>query len=121
MFAFKNPELLKSKHDWIDWAVALKEDPVHRYGLEFIEDWNGARIMTMGALILVSITTMAGIWAGLGGNIQNTFAVASFALAVCTSESSRLSLYLRNGPDTFGSCRGVVGHLQPNRSVIQEP
>jgi hypothetical protein len=86
MYAYSHPSEIKTQRDWIDWVFVLKSDPVNRYALEFVEDWDGMRIVRIGISILVAVVFASVLWAGLGGDLQTVFTVTSFALAVCTSE-----------------------------------
>jgi hypothetical protein len=86
MFGIRNPKQVDSKRVWIDWVFKLKADPRNRYALEFVEDWDGARIVALGSGILVSIVFASCLWAGLGGDLQTVFTITGFALAVCTGK-----------------------------------
>jgi hypothetical protein len=86
MFGLRNPKQVDTKRVWIDWVFKLKANPKNRYALEFVEDWDGARIVTIGSAILVSIVFASCLAAGLGRDLQTVFTIAGFALAVCTSK-----------------------------------
>lgn len=86
IFGLQNPKQVNTKRVWIDWVFKLKADPDNRYALEFVEDLDGARITTLGSIILIGVVFAACLWAGLGGDLQTVFTVAGFALAVCTSK-----------------------------------
>lgn len=87
MFGIRSPKQVDTKRVWIDWVFKLKANPKNRYALEFVEDWNGARIVAIGSGILASIVFASCLSAGLGSDLQTVFTIAGFALAVCTSKS----------------------------------
>jgi hypothetical protein len=87
MFGIRSPKQVDTKRVWTDWVFKLKANPKNRYALEFVEDWNGARIVAIGSGILASIVFSSCLSAGLGGDLQTVFTIAGFALAVCTSKS----------------------------------
>ena len=93
MYAFLHPSRIKTERDWIDWVFLLKSDPDNRYALEFVEDWDGMRIVHIGVTMLVAIVVAAILWWSRGGDLQTVFTVAAFALAVCTTFVALLAVY----------------------------
>jgi hypothetical protein len=64
MYAFLNPPKIKTDREWIDWVFQLKSDPENRYALEFVEDWDGVKIVWLGSIILVAISFASARWYG---------------------------------------------------------
>jgi len=84
-YRFRSPSTVETSQEWVEWAFALKAQADHRYGLEFVEGWDSTKIAAVGMAPLIGTLVMAITWAELGGgNLQTVFAVASYALAVCT-------------------------------------
>jgi hypothetical protein len=83
-YAFRRPEQIESQGEWVDWAFALKAQANNRYGLEFVEGWNGSKIAALGVTPLLGTLVASIAWARAGGDLQTVFTVTSYALAVCT-------------------------------------
>ncbi|KAI9794278.1 MAG: hypothetical protein M1833_000421 [Piccolia ochrophora] len=92
MSAFENPSGIRPGTEWVAWVFAMKADPYNKEGLEFVEGWNGRKIAIIGASVLIGTTLMAGLWAGLGGDLQTVFTVASFLLALSTASIGLLAI-----------------------------
>ncbi len=91
MYAFRYPHNINTKREWINWVYEIKKDPENRWGLEFVEDWDGPRICIISVVALVSILGTCAIWVGYGGDLSVVFTVAGFALACATGETSSCS------------------------------
>jgi hypothetical protein len=76
----------------IDWVFKLKANPKNRYALEFVKDWDVARIVAIRSAILVSIVFASCLSAGPGGDLHIVFTIAGFALAASTSKLQRMLL-----------------------------
>lgn len=88
MYAFKNPEKIKTETEWIDWIFALKapKEPEIKYALEFVGGWQGKKIAVLGMVPWVASCATAIIWSALwGSDIQTAFTVAAFILTASGS------------------------------------
>lgn len=85
MFAFNNPDKVPTHDEWIEWIFQLKAAKNKKYALEFVEGWQAHRILVVGAVPWIASCLTGIIWSIFGGNIQNSFAVASFILTASGS------------------------------------
>lgn len=86
MFCYHNCSKIETKYDWVRWIEQLKSDPNDRFGLEFVEGWDGIRIVVLGAVVLLLIVGLSAIWAFNGGELQTVFTVMGFTLSVTTGK-----------------------------------
>lgn len=80
LFAYKNPQKLRSTDEWIRWVYNLRQ-PERRYALEFMESWSAIRILIAVSILLLSSTALGIAWAAAKDDAQTAFTVASFVLA----------------------------------------
>lgn len=91
MYAYRNPDKLSSKDEWIQWVFRLRcKDK--RHALEFVEGWNTTRIAISGTVPWLSSCLVGIIWTAMGGDAQTAFTVASFILTSSSSEYFALTL-----------------------------
>ena len=61
------------------WVFRLRR-PNQHYALEFVEGWNGSRIVIAGTLPWLISCLVGAIWTARGGDVQVAFTVASYIL-----------------------------------------
>lgn len=89
MYAFWEPgNLDPHTADWVRWVQGTQDDYEHKFAFEFLEDFDPVRIVFIGALGLLIIIMLTGVWVGKGGNPSTVFTVMSFVLGVATGEWS---------------------------------
>ncbi|KAI5839758.1 hypothetical protein DFP73DRAFT_206471 [Morchella snyderi] len=78
---FRNPNLISTEHEWVNFFCALGEDRHHYYGLLFLDDWDAQKIAVLvGAPLLISIAT-AIVWIACTRDIQAAMAVSTYILS----------------------------------------
>lgn len=86
MFCYQNYSKIDTEYEWVRWVEKLKSDPDERFGLEFVESWDGQRIILLGTVVLLVIVGLSAIWVIKGGDLQTVFTVMGFILSVTTSK-----------------------------------
>lgn len=72
---YDHPSEIGTRDKWIGWVENLKSDPIHRYALEFVEGWDGQRIILLGAICILGIVALSGVWVFKGGDLGTVFTV----------------------------------------------
>jgi hypothetical protein len=81
-YAYNNPSKIEDDEyntPWIEWVYRLRR-PDQRHALEFIETWDGTRIVIAGTLPWLFSTIVGVTWSIKGGDVQTAFTVAGFIL-----------------------------------------
>jgi hypothetical protein len=81
-YAYNNPSKVEdseSETPWIKWVYRLRK-PEQRHALEFIESWDGKRIVIAGTLPWLFSTMVGVVWSVKGGDVQTAFTVAGYIL-----------------------------------------
>lgn len=86
LYAFNKPHKMGNEGAWVDWIFALKERPPRRYGLEFVQGWDGRKIVVLAAVPWVCSVITAVLWSVLAGDVQAAMAVASYILTASGGE-----------------------------------
>jgi hypothetical protein len=74
---------------WIDCVFRLRQQD-RQHALEFVEGWNGTRIVMASSIPLLLSAVLAIVWSVKGSGIQDGFAIAGFML---TAGSCKLNYY----------------------------
>ncbi|KAH0603950.1 uncharacterized protein H6S33_006981 [Morchella sextelata] len=80
LHAFNKPHKISTTNDWVDWIFRIKGLSPNRYGLEFVQGWDGRKIVILAAVPWIGSVITAFLWSALTGDVQTAMAVASYIL-----------------------------------------
>jgi hypothetical protein len=79
LYAFQNPSKVTTEHEWIESVFRLRQQDC-RHSLEFVREWNRARIAMVGLIPLFFSVVLSVVWSIKGSGIADAFAIGSFIL-----------------------------------------
>ena len=83
---YLNTSSINTETEWIEWVFRLRRQN-ERHALEFVEGWNGSRIVIAGTLPWLISCLVGIIWTARGGDVQAAFTVASYILTSATGKA----------------------------------
>lgn len=87
LHAFNKPHKISTTNDWVDWIFRIKGLSPNRYGLEFVQGWDGRKIVILAAVPWIGSVITAFLWSALTGDVQTAMAVASYILTASGGRS----------------------------------